>query len=269
MMVIEKKYYSLSEALTALGKYGLTVDVIRGCTQEGLIHPVIYIDSLAAHACEQNGIGSAVAVGQCLLSCYVDLGDEITPAIDLLVRDKSFLIRTLVKKVDILGLPKMFSWEYDARLFVNVPPGHSNPKQYSDVLDIRYFILLSSNMRHVEMTEKNIAITNADFNFLKDRLGTRLTTGDNDQPLSRSAIKQNYTKIKPTAWEKIFQRESDNSLIDAKISHAAPYMYSRQKVESWLIANNYYQINELSQNEDKKKHRDPADFSDIYRLVQT
>ena len=268
MMVIEKKYYSLNEALTALGKYGLTMEVIRGCTQEGLIHPIIYIDSLAAHACEESN-GSAVAVGQCLLSCYVDLGVEVTPAIDLLVRDESFLIRTLVKKTNILGSPKMFCWEHDARLFTKVPEGHANPKQYSEALDIRYFILLSSNMRHVEMTEKNVVITNADFNFIKDRLGTRLTPGDNDQPLSRSAIKQNYTKIKSTAWEKIFQRESDNGLIDAKISHTAPYMYSRQKVESWLIANNYYQINELSQNEDKKKRRDPADFSDIYSLVQT
>src|SRR5690606_32406617 len=59
--------------------------------------------------------------------------------------------------------------------------------------------------------------------------------GADDQPLERIAIKSIYTKLSNHAWEKNFNREKDNDLINAKTKHTRPFQYSKKDVEKWLI----------------------------------
>jgi len=76
--------------------------------------------------------------------------------------------------------------------------------------------------------------------------GVSVLTNSDDQALERSVVAKKYPKISQTAWEKIFERERNNGLIDAKVPDKKPYQYYRKKVEKWLITKGYYFEPELN-----------------------
>lgn len=170
--MIQKKYYTINETLTLLTKARLTIDIVGSLIREKLIHPIIYINSLAAHACVRQHDEKAIAVGQCFLSAYWDLGNEMIAIVDNLIHDGSVKIHPLVKVAQMVEKYEIFSWQCDDYLFKRVPPGHAKPQPFSDNLDIRYFVLIPENYNEQSVTLKltNIVISSDDFEFLKKYL---------------------------------------------------------------------------------------------------
>ena len=66
---IKQKYYRIEETIRILRDKGAKIGAEDLCsyTREGLIHQIIYINSLSAHACEKRKDGEELAVGNCLL----------------------------------------------------------------------------------------------------------------------------------------------------------------------------------------------------------
>jgi len=81
-----------------------------------------------------------------------------------------------------------------------------------------------------------------------------------DTPLERCAIIGNYNNLTKSAWEKNFQREKVNGLIDAKIQNKKPFQYSRKLVEKWLTTKNHYSIRELKNMDREKEPKDKQDW---------
>jgi len=76
-----------------------------------------------------------------------------------------------------------------------------------------------------------------------------------DQPLERRVVIENYQKLSPHAWEKIFQREQSNGLISAKIPEKSPFQYSEKKLEKWLITKGYYSASDFTKSVGDAKSR--------------
>lgn len=88
---IKQKYYRIEETIRILKDKGAKIEAEDLCsyTREGLIHPIIYINFLSAHACEKRQDGEALAVGHCFLSAYWDLEEEMTALLDAVTREKT------------------------------------------------------------------------------------------------------------------------------------------------------------------------------------
>jgi hypothetical protein len=195
---IKQKYYRIEETIRILRDKGAKTEAEDLCsyTREGLIHPIIYINSLSAHACEKRQDGEALAVGHCFLSAYWDLGEEMTALLDTVTREKNIEVRPLVKKIHLAEEPKIFSWQYDTYVFQRVPPGHSCPKPQSEDLKLEFFILVppERNKQTITLTVENFVITNRDLEFLI----TNIIGSDqlaNDTPLSTN---QDQIKLSET-----------------------------------------------------------------------
>jgi hypothetical protein len=82
------KYCGINEIIKILETKGLNADLenVRSCVRERLIHPIIYIDSFPAYACEIQSDRSALAVGFCFLSAYWNPGDNIIAIFNTLMR---------------------------------------------------------------------------------------------------------------------------------------------------------------------------------------
>jgi hypothetical protein len=164
------KYYSVNETLSFLGKIGLTIDIFSSQVREKAIHPIIYINSLQAHACEADTDEekNPIAIGHCFLSAYWDLNDEMVAIMDCIIRDGVVRTKPVVQMKNVIGTPEMHSWQYDYYVFSDVPPDQINPKPYSAMNKIAYYILRTPlNNQTVKLTLANIVITSVDFEKLK------------------------------------------------------------------------------------------------------
>jgi hypothetical protein len=187
--MVDKKYYTIEEALTLLGSQGLTLGGIGSYTRERLIHPIIYINSKPAYACEEgtcersicevccsenNDKKSAIAVGYCFISAYWDLGIQMIAIMDNLISSENgtFDIFILVKAEQLIGKPEIFSWQYHERVFDKAPFGHINPKPFSDKL--KHFILITPDNRTFTLKLANILIPSTDVELLRTHLSRGL-----------------------------------------------------------------------------------------------
>ncbi|MBX3709657.1 MAG: hypothetical protein KIT56_01790 [Gammaproteobacteria bacterium] len=162
------KYYSINEIIKILETKGLNADLenIRSCVRECLIHPLIYIDSFPAYACETQSDGSALAVGLCFLSAYWNPGDEILAAFNSLMKKDVVEIQAWINISALQKNFKMHSWQYNDHVFIQAPPKHVSPKPYSENIKIKFFNLLERNI-----TLKNIMISDDDVHKLVEYLG--------------------------------------------------------------------------------------------------
>ena len=210
--MLTPNYYTIDETLAKLGRFGLTLNIIGSYVRERLIHPIVYINAHTAHACEHGDDGSAIAVGHCFVSCYWDLGQEITAIIDSLISspDGTIEIRPLVKKEMLIGEPLIFDWQYDRNLFQRVPPGCVNPKPHSSDLNIRYFILTSRGKTLPTLKLSNILIGSNDFDLLKKQM-TIMFNGNSTEPGLPKEKSQRAPKKKTNPFKKLVTELHRNS----------------------------------------------------------
>jgi hypothetical protein len=242
MPYIKKKYYRIDETVKILRSKGATIEIedLSTYTREQLIHPIIYLNSLAAHACERRFDGEALAVGHCFLSAYWNPSEEMTALFDTVTRDKSIEIRPLVKKIHLIEEPKIFSWQYEDYVFQRVWPGHASPKPYSENLKLEYFILVPPEQYKQTITLKmeNFLIINRDLEFLISSLTeTEQITGDDTttnhskdaQPvMPENSLNKN---IAPTSayFSKLGETGGDKEKIKAELLTLVTYELKEHK----------------------------------------
>lgn len=165
------RYYSLHETLSLLKNKGLNLSTIVSHVREKTIHPLVYIDSIPAHACELSEDGNtAIPVGFCCLSAKWDVGNQIIALADNLIKSRTGIveIEPKVNKSDLLSDFNILGWRYDRTAFSRLPQDKTNPQPYSDDLQITYFILLSQDKISASISLHNIVITPEDFQLLRD-----------------------------------------------------------------------------------------------------
>lgn len=226
--MLKKNYYTIEETIISLGKYGLTIGVIGSNTREKLIHPIIYINSMPAHACEPGiNDNSVIYVGHCYISAYLDMGDEIIAILDNLISSSDGIIKinNWIKKEFIIGEPKISSWQYDNPVFEDVPKDliiHPKPF-YSEF--IKYFRLRSSNELKPTLRLSNILITHADVELLKCALTEDTSALSMPHEINPSNNDQDLCE-KKKIWEDVF----------AKLHELAASIQKGNKMEAVDIA---------------------------------
>src|SRR5438128_2368596 len=90
-----QKYYTLQQLLDFCKSKNVLFDYdsFNQYVIDGLLHPVIYIDSKTAHACTTNKDGTTVVFAFCRVSGYYDFAEDIIPAIDNLKKNKLLKIQ--------------------------------------------------------------------------------------------------------------------------------------------------------------------------------
>lgn len=160
---MEFKYCCVNEIIRILATKGLNADLetIRSCVRERLIHPIIYIDSFPAYACEIKPDRSARAVGLCFLSAYWNPGDNIIAIFNSLTKKDKVEIAKWINVSQLDDNFEMHSWQNDNQAFVHAPPEFVSPKPFSTQLKIEMFNLLEGNL-----SLKNIMIATKDISTL-------------------------------------------------------------------------------------------------------
>lgn len=165
---MSRKYYTVNEVINFFGKHdtNITMEDIACYVREKLIHPIIYIDSFPVYACEEGNEGQAVAMGLCFLSAYWDVGNEILGVVDNLARNGKVQTAVIVKKEQLIDQPTIMSWNNRQSALAELPLKFTNPKDYSDDIEIKYFAFPEKNPFFVDV--RNLCISTQDFDLLKN-----------------------------------------------------------------------------------------------------
>lgn len=163
---MDKKYFSVNEVVKHFKKKGYDIDFedICGYVRKHIIHPVVYIDSIAAHAHETTNEKQALAIGFCYLSAYWHISeDKLTALCDNLLRKQIVTTRGL--NIEELTQIRITSWMTKLHHFEGVPDGHICPKPFSNDLAITGFIFpptspFSINIGNIAISEDDLEILN-------------------------------------------------------------------------------------------------------------
>ncbi|WP_415075241.1 hypothetical protein [Legionella sp.] len=148
---MKRKYFGLDEISNFFKQKDMIFGFyqLRYCVLEGIIHPLIYIDSRPVYAAKTRG-KEAVAIGFCYLSAYLDMGDEIIVTLDKISNSQSVQIESHINK-DQLSSVKTFGWRIDSHFFDEVPTGYIDLQPFPGIDAIKFFFCLQKNPIYLQV----------------------------------------------------------------------------------------------------------------------
>ncbi|WP_207385244.1 hypothetical protein [Legionella lansingensis] len=191
---MDQKYFSVNEVIKYFEKKGRPIDFadIGGYVRKCIIHPVVYIDSIPAHAHETINVEQALVIGFCYLSAYWHISeDKIIALCDNLLRGQQATLCGINKEE--LTQIRITSWMTELRHFEGVPLEHLYPKPFSNDLAITGFMFPPKSPFYIHIG--NIAISEEDLNVLDSTRSLDEVTGnklDSQQSGSNNDKKINH-----------------------------------------------------------------------------